>query len=159
MVNGKYALAEGGWWGKGLGESAEKWGWLSESRNDFIFAIIGEELGLPGTLTVLLLLALLAYACYRLVFRSQDFFVRIASAGVLTWLVVQASINIGAVTGLLPVIGVPLPLISGGGTALISTLTALGMLMAFAREEPGAREARDLRRSRPARGARPRIDR
>ncbi|WP_029211443.1 MULTISPECIES: peptidoglycan glycosyltransferase FtsW [Arsenicicoccus] len=159
VVNGKYALAEGGWWGKGLGESAEKWGWLSESRNDFIFAIIGEELGLPGTLTVLLLLALLAYACYRLVFRSQDFFVRIASAGVLTWLVVQASINIGAVTGLLPVIGVPLPLISGGGTALISTLTALGMLMAFAREEPGAREARSLRRSRPARDDRPRIDR
>ncbi|WP_082176922.1 FtsW/RodA/SpoVE family cell cycle protein [Arsenicicoccus sp. oral taxon 190] len=148
VVNGKYALADGGWWGVGLGASTEKWGWLSESRNDFIFAIVGEELGLPGTFAVLFLLAALAYACYRLVFRTDDLFVRLAAAGVMTWLIVQSAINMGAVTGLLPVIGVPLPLVSGGGTALISTLTALGMLMAFAREEPGAREARALRRVR-----------
>ncbi|MCH8613237.1 peptidoglycan glycosyltransferase FtsW [Arsenicicoccus dermatophilus] len=148
VINGQYALADGGWWGRGPGMSAEKWGWLSESRNDFIFAIIGEELGIAGTFMVLALLAVLAYACYRLVFRTQDLFVRLATAGVMTWLMVQSFINMGAVTGLLPVIGVPLPLVSGGGTAMISTLLALGMLMSFAREEPGAPEARALSRLR-----------
>lgn len=146
VTNGHYALADGGWWGVGLGASREKWGWLPESSNDFILAIVGEELGLPGTLTILALFSLLAWACYRLVYRTEDFFVRIAAAGVMTWIVVQASINIGAVTGLGPVIGVPLPLISGGGTALISTLLALGVLMSFARAEPGAAQALALRK-------------
>ncbi|MEO9152312.1 MAG: putative lipid II flippase FtsW [Lapillicoccus sp.] len=139
-VHGLYALADGGWWGVGLGASMEKWGWLPEAHNDFIFAIIGEELGLPGTLVILMLFTLLAFACYRLVVRSRDQFVRIASAGVMAWLLIQAMINIGSVIGLLPVIGIPLPLVSAGGSALVTTLLALGMLLSFARSEPGARE-------------------
>ena len=146
-VHGLYALADGGWWGVGLGASMEKWGWLPEAHNDFIFAIIGEELGLPGTFVILMLFALLAFACYRLVARTQDHFVRIASAGVMAWLLIQAMINIGSVIGVLPVIGIPLPLVSAGGSALVTTLLALGMLLSFARSEPGAREMLSARPS------------
>jgi cell division protein FtsW len=140
-IHGKYALADGGWWGVGLGASREKWQWLSEPHNDFIFAIIGEELGLPGTMVVLALFAALALVCYRLVLRSDDFFVRLATAGVMSWVLAQAMVNIGAVIGLLPVIGVPLPLVSSGGSSLVTTLLALGMLLSFARREPGCAEA------------------
>lgn len=138
-VHGMYALADGGWWGVGLGGSKEKWSWLAEAHNDFIFAIIGEELGLPGTLLILVLFGLLAWACYRLVTRTQDRFVRVASAGVMAWLLGQAIINIGSVIGLFPVVGVPLPLVSAGGSSLVTTLLALGMLLSFARNEPGCR--------------------
>ncbi|MHB1472419.1 MAG: putative lipid II flippase FtsW [Dermatophilaceae bacterium] len=140
-THGQYALADGGWWGVGLGASREKWQWLPAAHNDFIFAIIGEELGLPGTLVIIGLFGLLAFACYRLVLRSGDFFVRVATAGVMVWILGQAMINIGAVIGLLPVIGVPLPLVSSGGSALVATLFGLGMLLSFARNEPGCREA------------------
>jgi cell division protein FtsW len=143
--HGLYALADGGWWGVGLGASREKWQWLPEAHNDFIFSIIGEELGLPGTLIVMGLFALLALACYRLVARTDDFFIRIASAGVMVWILVQAIINIGSVIGALPVIGVPLPLVSAGGSALVTTLFGLGMLISFARNEPGCREALSTR--------------
>ncbi len=139
-VHGLYALADGGWWGVGLGASKEKWAWLAEAHNDFIFAIIGEELGLPGTLVILALFAALATACYRLIVRTDDQFVRIATGGVLGWILLQAAINIGAVIGLLPVIGVPLPFVSAGGSALVTTMLAMGMLVSFARHEPGARE-------------------
>ena len=140
QVHGLYALADGGWWGVGLGASKEKWAWLAEAHNDFIFAIIGEELGLPGTLVILALFAALATACYRLIVRTDDQFVRIATGGVLGWILLQAAINIGAVIGLLPVIGVPLPFVSAGGSALVTTMLAMGMLVSFARHEPGARE-------------------
>ncbi|GGL22012.1 putative lipid II flippase FtsW [Phycicoccus endophyticus] len=139
-IHGRYALADGGWLGLGLGQSREKWGLLSEPHNDFIFAIIGEELGLPGTLAILLLFAALAVTCYRLVVRSEDFFVRVVTAGVMMWVIIQAVINIGTVIGLLPVIGVPLPLVSSGGSSLITTMGALGILLSFARNEPGCRE-------------------
>ncbi len=143
--HGLYALADGGWWGVGLGASREKWQWLPEAHNDFIFSIIGEELGLPGTLAVMGLFAVLALACYRLVARTDDFFIRIASAGVMVWILVQAIINIGSVIGALPVVGVPLPLVSAGGSALVTTLFGLGMLISFARNEPGCREALSTR--------------
>jgi cell division protein FtsW len=146
-IHGRYALADGGWLGVGLGQSREKWGLLSEPHNDFIFAIIGEELGLPGSLGVLALFAALALACYRLVTRTDDFFVRVATAGIMTWIVIQAVINIGAVINLLPVIGVPLPLVSSGGSALITTMFALGVLLAFARAEPGCATALSARPS------------
>jgi cell division protein FtsW len=140
-LHGRYALADGGWWGVGLGASREKWQWLPEAHNDFIFAILGEELGLPGTLVLLGLFCALALVCYRIVLRSSDLFVRIATAGVMAWIVCQAIINIGAVIGLLPVIGVPLPLVSYGGSSLMTTMFALGMLLSFARHEPGCAEA------------------
>ena len=146
-IHGRYALADGGWFGLGLGASREKWGLLSEPHNDFIFAIIGEELGLPGTIAILLLFAGLALACYRLVTRTSDQFVRIATAGIMTWLLIQALINIGAVIGLLPVIGVPLPLVSSGGSSLITSMFALGILLSFARSEPGCAEALSARPS------------
>jgi cell division protein FtsW len=146
-LHGRYALADGGWWGVGLGASREKWQWLPEAHNDFIFAILGEELGLPGTLVLLALFCALALVCYRIVVRTQDLFVRIATAGVMAWIVCQAVVNIGAVIGLLPVIGVPLPLVSYGGSSLMTTMFALGMLLSFARHEPGCAEALSARPS------------
>jgi cell division protein FtsW len=139
--HGMYALASGGWWGVGLGGSREKWGLLPEAQNDFIFAVIGEELGLAGTLAVLGLFAILGYGLFRIVLRSDDLFVKIATGGVLTWVLGQAVINIGAVLGLLPVVGLPLPLVSSGGSALVATMLGLGMVIGFARREAGAPEA------------------
>jgi len=140
-MHGAFALATGGWWGVGLGASKEKWFWLPEAHNDFIFAIIGEELGLPGTLAVLGLFALLGVGLMRLVAVSDDLFVKIATGGVLLWVIGQALVNIGAVLGMLPVIGLPLPLVSSGGSALVMTMVALGMVLGFARRVPGAPEA------------------
>jgi len=139
VAQGQYALGTGGIWGVGLGGSREKWGSLPEAHTDFIFPVIGEELGLVGTFAVLLLLGILSYSIFRLSKNSQEPFVRLAAAGVGSWIVVQAVINIGAVLGLLPVTGVPLPLVSYGGSSLIPTLIAIGMLLACARNEPGAR--------------------
>lgn len=141
LNQGQYALGTGGFWGVGLGASREKWGSLPEAHTDFIFPVIGEELGLVGTLTVLGLFALLAFAIFRLSRRTADPFVRLAAAGVGAWIVVQAVVNVGAVLGLLPITGVPLPLVSYGGSSLVPTLVALGMLMAFAKAEPDARRA------------------
>ncbi|ANS78275.1 Cell division protein FtsW [Serinicoccus hydrothermalis] len=140
-VHAEYALADGGWWGLGLGESREKWGILPEPHNDFILAIIGEELGLPGSLAVLGLFAVLAYACFRVVTQAEDGFTRLAAAGVMVWFLGQALVNIGSVIGMLPIIGVPLPLVSSGGSALIAALIGVGLLLALARSLPGAEEA------------------
>lgn len=145
-VHGIYALASGGWFGSGLGASVEKWGQLPEPHNDFIFAITGEELGLAGTLSVLALFAALGYAGIRVAGRTEDPFVRYAAGGVTTWIMAQATINIGAVLGLLPIAGVPLPLFSYGGSALLPTMFAVGLLIAFARQDPAARAALAMRR-------------
>ena len=131
-----YALASGGWFGSGLGASVEKWGELPEPHTDFIFAVTGEELGLAGTLSVLALFAALGYAGIRVAGRTEDPFVRYAAGGVTTWITAQAVINIGAVLGLLPIAGVPLPLFSYGGSALLPTMFAIGLLIAFARTSP-----------------------
>lgn len=139
-MHGRYALADGGWLGVGLGASREKWGWLSEPYNDFIFAIIGEELGLLGSLVILGLFAAFALAGLRLVTRTDDFFVRVVTAGICTWVLIQAIINIGAVIGMLPVIGVPLPFVSSGGSSLVTSMLAAGILLSFARSEPGCSE-------------------
>ncbi|STD06042.1 Cell division protein FtsW [Dermatophilus congolensis] len=143
--HGQFALADGGLSGLGLGGSREKWLWLPEPHNDFIFAIVGEELGIAGTLMILLLFGALALGCYRLIRHSDDMFVRLVTAGVMSWILVQAVINIGSVIGLLPIIGVPLPLVSYGGSALVATLGALGILISFARNEPAARRALQAR--------------
>jgi cell division protein FtsW len=140
-VHGIYALASGGWWGVGLGASREKWAYLPNAYTDYIYAIIGEELGLLGTLVVLTLFAFLGYAGIRIASRSKDRFTQLAAAGVTAWLLCQAMVNIGYVIGLLPVTGIPLPLVSFGGSALVPTLIALGMLLSFARREPGAAAA------------------
>jgi cell division protein FtsW len=144
-VHGIYALASGGLFGSGLGASVEKWGELPEPHTDFIFAVTGEELGLAGTLSVLALFAALGYAGIRVAGRTEDPFVRFAAGGVTTWITAQAVINIGAVLGLLPIAGVPLPLFSYGGSALLPTMFAIGLLISFARNEPGARAALAMR--------------
>jgi cell division protein FtsW len=144
-VHGIYALANGGWFGSGLGASVEKWGELPEPHTDFIFAVTGEELGLAGTLSVLVLFAALGYAGIRVAGRTEDPFVRYAAGGVITWITAQAVVNIGAVLGLLPIAGVPLPLFSYGGSALLPTMFAIGLLIAFARAEPAARAALAMR--------------
>lgn len=138
---GLMGLAEGGWWGKGLGQSAQKWGRLPAAEDDYIFAIIGEELGLIGTLGVVLLFTALALIMFRMITRLEDHFMQITVAGISAWLLGQAFTNMMVVTGLLPVIGVPLPFISSGGSALLASMTALGLLLSFARREPGAQEA------------------
>jgi cell division protein FtsW len=140
-IQGKYAVGSGGLFGVGLGASGEKWGYVPESTSDFIFAIIGEELGLVGTLCVCLLYGGLAFAGLRVARRVQDTFCRLAAAAITAWVVMQAVVNIGAVIGVLPITGVPLPLVSAGLSSLLVTMVALGMLMSFARREPGAREA------------------
>jgi cell division protein FtsW len=145
-IHAIYAFAEGGWWGRGLGASSEKLGRLPEAHTDFIFAIIGEELGLPGTFVVIGLFGMLGYAGIRIAWRARDPFVRLAAAGITAWLVGQALVNLGSVLGVLPVVGVPLPLVSYGGSALVPTVAAIGLLVCFAKEEPGAKAALKARR-------------
>ncbi|MEO7124765.1 MAG: putative lipid II flippase FtsW [Nakamurella sp.] len=138
---GLYAMGSGGVFGVGIGQSKMKWGRLPNADSDFIFAIIGEELGLIGTLTVVLLFALLAYVGLRIARRNVDPFVKIAAAAGTVWLVGQAAINVGYVVGLLPVTGIPLPMFSRGGTSLVVTIVVFGLLANFARREPAAAAA------------------
>ncbi|MGH3775691.1 MAG: putative lipid II flippase FtsW [Pseudonocardiaceae bacterium] len=133
-----FSLADGGWWGVGLGQGSAKWDYLPNAHNDFIFAIIGEELGFLGCLVVLLLFGTLAYVGIRIAARNTDPWIKLVSATVTTWLVGQAAINIGYVVGLLPVTGIPLPLISSGGTSAALTMLSFGLLANFARHEPQA---------------------
>jgi cell division protein FtsW len=152
LMQARSAIYEGGWFGVGLGKSALKWDWLPQSDNDFIFAIFAEELGVVGCFVVLTLLSVLAYTGFRIARRVDDPFRRLAATGITTWLVAQAVINIGGVVGLLPITGLPLPFISAGGSALVVTLAAIGMLASFARAEPDA--ARALNARPPARWVR-----
>lgn len=149
---GLYMLGSGGWFGQGLGAGRAKWEYLPHGDTDFIFAVLGEELGLVGTLSVVSLFGLLAYAGLRIARRVRDPFMRLAATGITVWIVVQAIVNIGAVIRVLPITGIPLPLVSYGGSALIPTLIGLGILLAFAKREPGARQA--LAARGPGAGAR-----
>ncbi|MCG2803162.1 MAG: FtsW/RodA/SpoVE family cell cycle protein [Cellulomonas sp.] len=135
-THGTWGLASGGLFGLGLGESREKWSYLPAAQNDFIFSIIGEELGLVGTLLVLALFGLLALAMLRLIAGHPDPVARISTGAIFAWVIGQALINIAVVIELAPVIGVPLPLVSAGGSALIMTMAALGVVISYARSEP-----------------------
>lgn len=135
-IHALWALGSGGIFGQGLGNSAAKWRWLPHAESDFIFAIIGEELGLLGAIVVLALYAVLAIGLIRLVRGHSDPFRRIATGAVLAWIIGQAFVNIAVVLGLLPVLGVPLPFISAGGTALVSSLVGIGMVLSLARSRP-----------------------
>jgi cell division protein FtsW len=140
-AHGLFALSTGGIFGQGIGASQQKWGNLPEAHTDFIFAVLGEELGLVGTLLVIGLFLTIAYAGIRVARRTRDPFVRYMTFGILVWLIGQMMINVGMVLALLPVIGIPLPLVSYGGSALVPSLVALGMLVGFARREPEAARA------------------
>lgn len=137
-LHGIWGLASGGIFGLGLGNSREKYDWLPAAANDYIFAIVGEELGLIGCVLALALFAVFAIGVFRIVRRSDDPFVRIAAGGIGVWILGQALINIGVVLRVFPVMGVPLPFMSQGGTALISVLAACGVLLAFARTMPAS---------------------
>jgi len=151
-AHGLYAMSTGGVFGQGIGASQQKWGALPEAHTDFIFAVLGEELGLVGTLLVITLFLSIAYAALRVAREATDPFVRYTSFGIVVWLIGQMVINVGMVLALLPVIGIPLPLVSYGGSSLLPTLAALGLLVGFARREPAAARALALRRrQRPAR--------
>ncbi|GAA1778265.1 MULTISPECIES: putative lipid II flippase FtsW [Streptomonospora] len=141
LLHGLYALGTGGVFGVGIGQSREKWGFLPHPESDFIFAIIGEEMGLIGTLVVVGLFGVLGYAGLRVAARAGDPFTRLAATAITAWITIQAMVNIGTVIGVMPITGIPLPLVSAGGSALIPTMIALGILLALAKSEPDARAA------------------
>jgi cell division protein FtsW len=147
LIQGMIAFGSGGWTGVGLGASRQKWDYLPNAHSDFIFAIVGEELGLLGAIFVLAMFGLLLFAGTRIAIAAPDTFGRLMAAGITGWIGLQTIINLGAVTGLMPITGVPLPLLSFGGTALVVTLAGIGALGGIARA--GARTA-----SRPRRGVR-----
>lgn len=158
-MHGLSALATGGWWGVGLGQSRSKYNYVPEAHNDFIFAIIGEELGLLGTVSILALFAVMAVAMARVLMRCTSGFERIVTGGILAWLIGQAFVNIGMVTAVLPVIGVPLPFISYGGSSLLMCLSAVGVVMSFARRPSvGMVESIPPPRARAVAPRRPRPD-
>ncbi len=148
-VRALYALASGGWWGRGLGASRQKWGSLAEAHTDYIYAVIGEELGLVGALLVLALFLVLGFAGFRVALRSKDLFTRLAAGGITAWFVIQALVNIAVVLHLIPVMGVPLPFLSYGGSALMANMLALGVLISCARNEPPARQQLSARSAGP----------
>lgn len=138
--HGLWALANGGVFGVGLGGSKAKWSWLPAADNDYIFAIIGEELGFVGAMLVIGLFIGLAVLMLRVISRARDRFGRAVVGGALVWIVGQAFVNIGVVIRLFPVLGVPLPLISSGGTALISCLVTMGVVISVARDANAHRD-------------------
>jgi cell division protein FtsW len=161
-AQGRVALAAGGLFGVGLGSSRAKWGFLPAAHTDFIFAIIGEELGLIGSLGVLAMFGTFAALGIRSAMRAPDRFGMLVAGGVTAWIIGQATINIGAVVGLLPITGVPLPFVSAGGSSLVPLMAAVGMLLNITRQSgsasrkprpPKSAEARPAERSKPARRA------
>ena len=135
-VHGKYAMASGGLLGVGIGNSGEKWGYLPEAHNDFIFAIIGEETGFVGASLVILLFLVLGWCMLVVALQSQDRYITLVLASITVWIVGQAFVNIGVVVGLFPVMGVPLPFVSAGGSSLILCLGAAGVTISMMKQQP-----------------------
>jgi cell division protein FtsW len=156
LRQGLIALGSGGWFGIGLGNSRQKWDYLPNAHSDFVFAVLGEELGLIGALAILSLFGILLFAGVRIAMNAPDVFGRLLAAGITGWIGLQTLINLGAVTGLLPITGVPLPFLSFGGTALVVTLAGVGVVASVGID--GVRSAERRRagdRSRPTgRGSR-----
>lgn len=140
-LHGMWGLAAGGVFGLGLGNSKEKYNWLPAAADDYIFAIVGEELGIIGCLVVLALFAILTLGVVRVVRRTDDQFTRVVTAAIGTWIIGQALVNIGVVLRIFPALGVPLPFLSAGGSSLIAILLACGVLLALARALPDAGSA------------------
>lgn len=150
-----YGLATGGWWGVGLGRSRMKWGSLVEAHTDFVLAVIGEELGLFGTIAVLFLLFMLGYAGFRIAFSASSLYAKLLASGITAWFMLQAIINIMVVLRLAPVLGVPLPFVSYGGSSLLANLMGVGVLIRCALEEP--RAAAWIKAHRKTKGPRRRL--
>lgn len=135
QLHGTWAMSGGGVLGVGLGNSRAKWNWLPEADSDYIYAIIAEELGLVGAITVLLLYVVMAYAFIRIIREATSQFTKIVTGAVMVWIIGQALVNIAVVLGLLPVLGVPLPLVSAGGSQTLATLLAVGVVLALVRAD------------------------
>lgn len=144
------ALGSGGWLGVGLGASRQKWSYIPNAHTDFIYSILGEEMGLLGTLTVLGLFAFIVYLGIRTARQARDRFGMFVAAGITIWIGVQAMVNIGAVTATMPITGVPLPLVSFGGSSLVVSLIAMGILTNIAKQGRGARSRVQAGRSEKA---------
>ena len=129
LIQSLIALGSGGWFGVGLGTSRQKWMYVPNAHTDFIFSILGEELGLIGEIVVLLAFGVLIYAGIRIAARAPDVFGRLLASGIVSWFGLQIVVNLGAVTGLLPITGVPLPMLSYGGSSLVVSLAAVGILV------------------------------
>lgn len=140
-VQSMVALGTGGLFGVGLGQSRARWSWLPNAHTDFIFAIIGEETGLAGAAIVITLFALLAVVGVSIAFRAPDGFGRLLAVGIVSWLTIQALVNIGGVVAVLPITGVPLPFISNGGNAMLVNLFAIGVLLNISRSSDRARSS------------------
>lgn len=138
-VQSLVALGTGGWFGVGLGASRARWSFLPNAHTDFIFAIIGEEIGFVGAALVIALFALFGYLGLRVALRAPDQFGRLLAVGIVAWLSFQALVNIGGVVGALPITGVPLPFVSNGGNAMLLNLAAVGILVNIARSTPAER--------------------
>ena len=132
-VQSMVALGTGGFFGVGLGQSRARWSWLPNAHTDFIFAIIGEETGFAGAMIVVTLFALLAAVGVSIAFRARERFGRLLAIGIVSWLTIQALVNIGGVVAVLPITGVPLPFISNGGNAMLVNLFAIGVLLNISR--------------------------
>ncbi|MGH2768584.1 MAG: putative lipid II flippase FtsW, partial [Actinomycetota bacterium] len=133
IIQSQIALGSGGWLGVGLGASRQKWSYVPNAHTDFIYAILGEELGMVGTLAVLALFVFLVYLGIRIARRAPDRFGFLLAGGITGWIGMQALVNMGAVSGLLPITGVPLPLISFGGSSLVVAMAGIGILTSVAR--------------------------
>jgi cell division protein FtsW len=129
-------LASGGLFGVGLGASRQKWGNLAEAHTDFIFSVIGEELGLFGTLSTLALFIILLFSIFKIALRAKDSMVRYVSSGIGCWIAIQVILNIGSTLSVLPVVGVTLPFVSYGGSALVATYMGIGFVIGAARRDP-----------------------
>ena len=155
LRQGLIALGSGGWFGVGLGNSRQKWDYLPNAHSDFVFGVLGEELGLVGAIAVLSLFGVLLFAGIRIAMQARDPFGRLLVAGIMGWIGLQTLVNLGAVTGLLPITGVPLPFLSFGGTALVVTLAGVGVVASVALDGVRSTERRNARsrssgaRSRP----------
>jgi cell division protein FtsW len=132
-VQSMVALGTGGMFGVGLGQSRARWLWLPNAHTDFIFAIIGEETGFAGAAIVITLFALMAVVGVSIAYRAPDMYGRLIAIGIVSWLTVQALVNIGGVVAVLPITGVPLPFISSGGNAMVANLAAIGILLNVSR--------------------------
>lgn len=135
-IHAKYALAEGGLFGVGIGNSREKWNYLPEAHNDFIFAIIGEELGFVGAFAVILLFVVLGWCMICIALRTRDSYVSVSLLCIAVWIVGQALINIGVVVKVFPVMGVPMPFVSAGGSSLVMCMAAAGVAASLMRAQP-----------------------
>jgi cell division protein FtsW len=153
LVQSLIALGSGGWSGVGLGASRQKWQYVPNAHNDFVFSILGEELGLIGEIVVVVAFATLIFAGLKIATRTTDVFSRLLAAGIVSWFGLQALVNLGAVTGLLPITGVPLPFLSYGGSSLVVSLAAVGVLVSIARAPARAAARRDPSVHRKSRAA------